>query len=93
MARTEITRPHHDRRSLRHAGDCTDGILIASFMLPVANVGRPRKTDMHTVWKATRPIAATGRQWALPPRAFPPFTTAPYYFHRLRDSGVLTASR
>ncbi len=47
MARTEITRPHHDRRSLRHAGDCTDGILIASFMLPVANVGRPRKTDMH----------------------------------------------
>ncbi len=28
-------------------------------------------------------------QWALLPKDFPPFTTVQYYFHALRDGGIL----
>jgi transposase len=91
MPWTEITRPDYDRRSLRYASDCRDEewALIEPFMLPVSKVGRPRKTDMRNVWEAIQYIAATGCQWAMLPKDFPPFTTVQYYFYRLRDSGLL----
>lgn len=91
MAWTEITRPNYDRRGLRYASDCTDGewALVAPFMPPKATVGRPRRTNMRAVWNAIQYIAATGCQWAMLPRDFPPFTTVQYYFYRMRDSGLL----
>ena len=91
MPWTETTRPDYDRRSLRYASDCTDEewVLIEPFMLPVSKVGRPRRTDMRNVWEAIQYIAATGCQWAMLPKDFPPFTTVQYYFYRLRDSGLL----
>lgn len=46
---------------------------------------------MRAVWDAILYIAATGCQWAMLPKDFPPFTTVQYYFYRLRDSGVLDA--
>ena len=91
MPWTEITRPDYDRRDLRYASDCTDDewALVAPFMPARAKVGRPRKTNMRAVWNAIQYIAATGCQWAMLPRDFPPFTTVQYYFYRMRDSGLL----
>jgi len=91
MPWTEITRPNYDRRGQRYASDSTDAewALVAPFMPPCAKVGRPRKTDLRTVWDAIQYMAATGCQWAMLPKDFPPFTTVQYYFYLLRDSGLL----
>jgi len=91
MAWTKTTRRQHDRRLLRYASDCTDAewALVAPFMPPPHKIGRPRETDLREVWNAIQYIAATGCQWALLPKNFPPFTTVQYYFYQLRNSGIL----
>ena len=91
MPWTKITRPNYDRRGQRYASDSTDDewALVAPFMPPVSKVGRPRKTDLRTVWDAIQYMAATGCQWAMLPKDFPPFTTVQYYFYLLRNSGLL----
>ena len=91
MPWTEITRPDYDRRGQRYASDTTDEewALVAPFMPPASKVGRPRRTDMRAVWDAIQYLAATGCQWAMLPKDFPPFTTVQYYFYQLRNSGLL----
>ena len=91
MPWTEITRPDYDRRGLRYASDCTDDewAVVAPFLLPASRVGRPRKHSMRRMWDAISYIAATGCQWAMLPKDFPPFTSVQYHFYRLRDCGVL----
>ncbi len=91
MPWTEITRPNYDRRSQRYASDSTETewTLVEPFMPPTSKVGRPRRTEMRSVWDAIQYIAATGCQWAMLPKDFPPFTTVQYYFCGLRDSGLL----
>lgn len=91
MPWTEITRPDYDRRGQRYASDTTDEewALVAPFMPPRSNVGRPRRTDMRAVWDAIQYMAASGCQWAMLPKDFPPFTTVQYYFYQLRNSGLL----
>lgn len=91
MPWTEITRPNYDRRGQRYASDSTDveWALVEPFMPPTSKVGRPRRTDMRTVWDAIQYLAATGCQWAMLPKDFPPFTTVQYYFYLLRNSGLL----
>ncbi len=90
MPWTEITRPDHDRRGLRHASDTTDDEwdLIEPFLRPWSKVGRPRETDMRAVWDAIQYIGTTGCQWALLPKDFPPFQTVRHHFHRLRNEGL-----
>ena len=91
MPWTDTTRPDYDRRCLRYASDTTDEewALIAPFLSPASNVGRPRKHSMRQIWDAISYIAATGCQWAMLPKDFPPFTTVQYHFYRLRDCGLL----
>ena len=91
MPWTEITRPDYDRRFLRYASDCTDSEwhLIAPFLMRSSKVGRPRTHSMRHIWNAISYIAASGCQWAMLPKDFPPFTTVQYYFYRLRDCGLL----
>jgi len=91
MPWTENTRLNYDRRNQRYASDSADAewAVIAPFMPPKSKVGRPRKTKMRAVWDAIQYIAATGCQWAMLPKEFPPFTTVQYYFYRMRDSGLL----
>lgn len=93
MPWTEITRPHYERDCARYASDVTDGewALVEAFMPPPARVGRPRRTDLREVWNAIQYMAASGCQWSLLPKDFPPFTTVQYYFYQLRDSGALDA--
>ncbi|MGH8515039.1 MAG: transposase, partial [Gammaproteobacteria bacterium] len=77
MAWTETTRLHYVRREARYASDCTDAewAIVEPFMPPPSIVGRPRKTPLREVWNAIQYIAATGCQWAMLPKDFPPFTT------------------
>lgn len=91
MPWTEITRRDYERRDQRYASDTTDDewALVAPFMPPASKVGRPRRTDMRSVWDAIQYMAASGCQWAMLPKDFPPFTTVQYYFYQLRDSGLL----
>ena len=91
MPWTETTRPDYDRRFLRYASDCTDGEwkLIAPFLIPASKVGRPHKHSMRHIWNAISYIAASGCQWAMLPKDFPPFTTVQYHFYRMRDCGLL----
>ena len=93
MPWTEITRPDYDRRGQRYASDSTDEewALVAPFIPPKSKVGRPRRTNMRAVWDAILYMAATGCQWAMLPKDFPPFTTVQYYFYRMRDLGLLDA--
>jgi len=44
---------------------------------------------MRHIWNAISYIAATGCQWAMLPKDFPPFTTVQYHFYRLRNDGFL----
>jgi transposase len=44
---------------------------------------------MRDVVNAIQYIAATGCQWSLLPREFPPFTTVQRYFYDWRNGGVL----
>jgi len=91
MPWTEITRPDYDRRFLRYASDCTDDEwnLIEPFLRPVSRVGRPLRHSIRHIWNAISYIAATGCQWAMLPKDFPPFTSVQYHFYRLRDCGLL----
>jgi transposase len=91
MPWNETTRPHYERKNLVYASDCTDAEweIIKKCLPEPSRRGRPRKTDMRAVWNAIQYIAATGCQWALLPRDFPPFTTVQYYFYKLRDGNFL----
>jgi transposase len=91
MPWTEITRRHHDRRSLRYASDATDQewTLIEPFMPPPAKVGRPREVDLREVWNAIQYMAATGCQWVALPKEFPPYSTVQYWFYKFRNEGLL----
>lgn len=91
MAWTETTRPQYVRGGMRYASDCTDAewAIVEPFMPPPSRVGRPRTTLLRDVWNAIQYIAATGCQWAMLPKDFPPFTTVQHYFYQLRDSGAL----
>ena len=91
MPWTETTRRHHDRRGLRYASDCTDGEweIVAPFLERCRKVGRPSVHDPREIWNAVQYVAASGCQWRLLPRDFPPFTTVQYHFYRWRDCGLL----
>jgi len=63
--------------------------LIEPFLRRASKVGRPCKWPMREIFNAVLYMAATGCQWALVPKDFPPFTTVQYHFYRWRDAGVL----
>jgi transposase len=91
MSWTETTRLEHDRRGLRYASDTTDEewALISGLLPGPCRVGRPRRTPLRQVWEAIQYMAATGCQWRMLPKDFPPFTTVQYWFYLWRDEGVL----
>ena len=90
MPWTETTRPDYDRRELRYASDLRDEewLAIAPFMPEPNRIGRPRKTVLRQVVNAIFYIAATGCQWRMLPKDFPPYSTVQCYFYRWRDDGT-----
>jgi transposase len=91
MPWTEITRPHYVRDGLRYASDATDAewALIEPLMAPPKRLGRRRKTGLRAVADALLYILATGCQWRLLPKDFPPYSTVQGYFYRWREDGTL----
>lgn len=91
MPWTEITRRQHDRSGQRYASDCTDEEwrIIAPFLARTSKVGRRPVHDRRVIWDAIQYQAASGCQWRLLPKDFPPFTTVQHYFYRWRDNDLL----
>ena len=86
---TETTRPRYDRNNERYASDLTEQEwqLIAPFLPAPAKHGRPRSTDLREAVNAILYMAATGCQWRMLPKEFPPYSTVQGYFYRWRDEG------
>ena len=93
MAWTETTRAQHERCGLRYAGDTTDEewAIVGPFLERSSTVGRPAKHTRRQVWDAIQFLAASGCQWRLLPKDFPPYSTVQHYFYRWRDSGPIVA--
>lgn len=91
MPWTEITRPHYDRRELAYASDLRsqEWQVIAPLMPSPKRLGRPRAVDLRDVLNAIFYIAASGCQWRMLPKDFPPYSTVQNYFYEWRDSGLL----
>jgi putative transposase len=90
MAWTEITREQYRREGLRFASDTTDAewALIEPFMPAASAIGRPRTTDLREVVNAILYMAATGCQWRLLPKEFPPYSTVQGYFYPWARNGT-----
>ena len=90
MPWTEITRPQYRREGGRYASDLTDGewAVIAPHLPAPRRLGRPRRTELRDVIDALLYMAATGCQWRLLPKDFPPYTTVQGYFYAWRDDGL-----
>jgi transposase len=90
MPWTETTRRQYRRDDLRYASDTTDAewALIAPHLPPPRRLGRPRTTELRSVVDALLYILATGCQWRLLPRDFPPYSTVQRFFYRWRDDGI-----
>ncbi len=88
MPWTETTRPHDARRGRRSTSDLTDAewVLVAGFRPPPKQPGRPRTTELRDVLDAILSMAASGCQWAMLPKDFPPPSTVQRYFYDWRDS-------
>ena len=82
MPWTEITRPQYRREGQRYAGDLTDSewVVITPHLPARRRLGRPRTTDLRDVVDALLYIAATGCQWRMLPKDFPPYSTVQGYF-------------
>ncbi len=93
MAWTETTRAQHDRTGLRYASDATDEewAIVGPFLARSRTAGRPPTHAIRTVWNAVQYLAASGCQWRLLPKDFPPYSTVQHYFYGWRDSGLIVA--
>jgi len=90
MPWTETTRREYERPGRRYASDMTqeEWVLIAPFLPARKRTGRPRTTELRDVCDALFYMAATGCQWAMIPKDFPPPSTVQRYFYAWRDSGL-----
>jgi putative transposase len=93
MPWTEATREEYRREGQRYATDLTDGewALIEPHMPAPSRLGRPRTTVLRAVMDAIQYMAATGCQWRLLPKDFPPYSTVQGYFYAWSRSGRLEA--
>lgn len=91
MPWTEITRPHYVRQGLGYASDASDAewALIEPWMPAPNRLGRKRTTKLRRVVDALLYILASGCQWRLLPKDFPPRSTVQGYFYRWRADGTL----
>lgn len=94
MSWTETTRLQYRRKGLRYSSDMLDAewALIAPFVAEDRRLGRPRVTALRAVVEAIFYIAATGCQWRMLPKEFPPYSTVQRYFYRWRDTGAWSGS-
>jgi len=78
-----IARVEHKRDCARYPSDCSnDEWFVLGPLLPKARPGgRRRTTCMRSVFDTIQYIAATGCQWRMLPKDFPPVSTVRGYFY------------
>ena len=93
MPWTDITRTEYTRKYRRYPSDSSDRewAIAGAFLPPERHGGRPRTTDMRSVFDAILYIAQGGIPWRMLPKDFPPLSTVQRYFYEWRKSGVLSA--
>lgn len=86
----DTARRDHARPALRYASDLTnrEWTLIAPFLPPPRQQGRPRSADLREVMNAILYMASAGCQWRMLPKDLPPPSTVQRYFYDWRDSGL-----
>lgn len=87
---TPTTRREHSREGLRYGSDLTDveWSIIAPFLPPPANTGRPRGWPMREIMNAIFYVLRAGCPWRMVPDCFAPPSTVYRWFVRLRDGRV-----
>ena len=87
---TPTTRRQHSRDRLRYGSDLSDAEwdIIAPFMPPPAQTGRPRAWPMREIVNAIFYVLRAGCAWRMLPKDFPPMTTVYGWFLRFRRDGV-----
>ena len=90
MPWTETTRRQYVRCATGYASDMTDAewLLIVPFMPKPKRLGRPRTAPLRQVVDTIFYIAASGCQWRMLPKDFPPSSTVQGYFYLWRDDGT-----
>ena len=88
MPWNDTARVEHRRNCARYPSDLTDRewALIAPLLPPARPGGRPRTTEMRSVVEAIHYVSASGCQWRMLPKDFPPMSTVQGYFYDWRDS-------
>ena len=91
MAWSELTRRQHARTGGRYASDLTDAkwAIIEPLMPSHKSTGRPRETDLRSVFDAILYISTTGCQWRMLANDFPAVLTVRGYFYGWRNDGGL----
>jgi len=64
---------------------------VGPFLERPTTVGRPAKHTRRNIWDAVQYLAASGCQWRMPPKDFPPYSTVRHYFYRWRERGSIVA--
>ncbi len=74
MPWTGTARAEHNCDHGRYPSDSTDGewVIVEPFLPSAKPGGRPRTTCIRPVYDAIRYIAASGCQWRMLPKDFPP---------------------
>jgi transposase len=87
---TSTTRRQYSRGELRYESDLSDGEwrLIAAWMPPPSDHGRPLAWSWREIVNATFYIMRTGCPWRFLPDDFPPWQTVYRWFAAFRDSGL-----
>ena len=62
---------------------------MRSLLPEQGRMGRPRKTDLRSVFDAIQYMLASGCQWRMIPDRYPPFSTVQNYFYAWSRDGVL----
>lgn len=83
-------RSDHNRECARYPSDTVDEewAIIAPMLPEPKRGGRPRTTCMRSVYDAIQYIAASGCQWRMLPKDFPPVSTVQGYFYDWRRMGL-----
>ena len=91
MAWDEATRRKYKRRDDDRQNDLSEEEweVIRPLIPEQGRLGRPRKTDLHSVFNAIQYMLASGCQWRLIPDRYPPFSTVQNYFYAWSRDGVL----
>jgi hypothetical protein len=81
----DTARRDHARPASRYASDLTnrEWTLIAPFLPPPRQQGRPRSADLREVMNAILNMASAGCQWRMLPKDLPPPSRMQRYFYGL----------